>query len=920
MKKILHLLLILFLILTGTPVGASGIVLPEPGALVSFSSSYQPPVLVGIKAYSKEPFRFDLIVDQGDGADDAPALKDEITRLAKYFMAALTIPEKDLWVNLSPDEHDRIVPELFGQTEMGRDLLAQDYLLKQIASSAIYPDEAIGKKFWDEVYRTAQERLGTTEIPFDARNRVWIVPAEVTVYERPDAKDATAVVVSSHLKVMTEVDYLAMAKDRGQSIASTAPLVEQGSDLAVSVMREVVLPALEKEVNEGAHFARLRQIYHSFILASWYKKKVKDTLLASVYVDQKKVPGVDTGDPAAVEEIYQQYVASFKQGAFNLIKEEHDSASGALIPRKYFSGGIVLVDASMKISKVVGLGSLIGRHLLLAGMGLLPERNALGVIPADVRRRLFLDPAVSYHDILQSRKQGRTKRVLCGNIGSFVRFADGWPIFQTTIQEIDHVFTTILNGSLIDRIAHDAAIFGDKPFYVLDWGAGDLRAAKGLLVEMRKRGINNVRVIATTETIYPRMINDLEMEPAISMVVAPFQTTGEVLEKVLPEGSLIQAGYSKNGFHFILHEQWRRREVTLHFKALNRFFSSDGFFVFNVEYPRLVKTFYSLLSGKDGIKREGIWTSLNIKVMEESRQSFRSGALPEVIHVVAGKGFAAEGNTDDASEKIKAVDPRFYDDFGGGTRTSRDLFATHYGPLLKGEVKKMVHDGVDINEALVLGFGNSYQELEKVKAVTGASVIHGMEIQAGRIKVAQEYYQSKNEPGKVEYKIYQRSFEDTLPLPDNSIGVIFGQNLTISEDLPDEMAQELLRVLKPGGIIFLTAFVGDGFNEILRAEGDFILPESSSSVIFRRSIEKHPAASLDADVIAAPAGGIDLGAGTMDMFVDAAGGQVHFDTWSKEQLNAYQNTLGFSPVIFDLKPLKPASSIPEVERVLFPNG
>ena len=60
---------------------------------------------------------------------------------------SLTIPEKDLWVNLSPYEKDRVIPKSFGLTEMGRDLLAEDYMLKQITASLIYPEDETGKKF-----------------------------------------------------------------------------------------------------------------------------------------------------------------------------------------------------------------------------------------------------------------------------------------------------------------------------------------------------------------------------------------------------------------------------------------------------------------------------------------------------------------------------------------------------------------------------------------------------------------------------------------------------------------------------------------------------------------------------------------------------------------------------------------------------
>ena len=72
--------------------------------------------------------------------------------MIKYFFAALTLPEKDVWVNLSPYEKDCIVPKATGDTEMGRDMLAQDYILKQLTASLIYPEKDLGKEFWNRVY------------------------------------------------------------------------------------------------------------------------------------------------------------------------------------------------------------------------------------------------------------------------------------------------------------------------------------------------------------------------------------------------------------------------------------------------------------------------------------------------------------------------------------------------------------------------------------------------------------------------------------------------------------------------------------------------------------------------------------------------------------------------------------------------
>ncbi len=332
------------------PVYAEDFFLPKPGVMVHLSPAFNPPILRGIKVDSNNPFRFDFVLDQGDvlsspnasiGDPDQEQLKQESTKLIKYFLASLTVPEKDLWVNLSPYEKDRIVPESFGQTEMGRDLLAQDYILKQITASLIYPEDEIGKKFWKRIYEEAAKKYGSTNIPVNTFNKVWIVPEKAVVYE--NAKAGTAYVVESKLKVMLEHDYLAKQKHSG-----VLPLTNGNdtSSIGVNIVREIVIPELTKEINEGKNFAQLRQVYNSLILATWYKKKIKDSILAKVYADKNKVTGLSSpnvliGDPgrADVEKIYQQYLKAFQKGAYNYIKEEIDPITQQTIPRKYFSGG-----------------------------------------------------------------------------------------------------------------------------------------------------------------------------------------------------------------------------------------------------------------------------------------------------------------------------------------------------------------------------------------------------------------------------------------------------------------------------------------------------------------------------------------------------------------------------------------------------
>jgi len=131
--------------------------MPVPGNMVSLSPHFTPTIMRGIKIFPDNPLRFDFIIDTGTDDLRDQALREESKKLVSYFLATLTIPARDLWVNLSPYESQRVVPEAFGITQMGRDLLAQDYLLKQITASLMYPEEQLGQKFWDRVY----EKTGT---------------------------------------------------------------------------------------------------------------------------------------------------------------------------------------------------------------------------------------------------------------------------------------------------------------------------------------------------------------------------------------------------------------------------------------------------------------------------------------------------------------------------------------------------------------------------------------------------------------------------------------------------------------------------------------------------------------------------------------------------------------------------------------
>ena len=305
-----------------------GFYLPDTNLRISLSKPYKPPVLNGIKIYQDNPFRFDFMLHHGDQDLESQNLHSESMKLIRYFLAALTIPEEDLWVNLSPFEGNRIITTAFSQTEMGRDLLAQDYVLKQLVSSLMHPDDHLGVSFWDKIYKKIYDQYGTTDMPVNTFNKVWILPDTAEVYEQKDA----AFITHSRLKVMLEEDYLATAHE------SKGEKAGKETNIASQIMREVILPELEKEVNEGSHFSQLRQMYHALILATWFKKNLKNTFLGQTYVAQNKIIGIDIEDKQVREKIYHQYLDAYKKGVYNFVKEDYDPNTQKIIPRKYFLG------------------------------------------------------------------------------------------------------------------------------------------------------------------------------------------------------------------------------------------------------------------------------------------------------------------------------------------------------------------------------------------------------------------------------------------------------------------------------------------------------------------------------------------------------------------------------------------------------
>jgi hypothetical protein len=285
------------------------------------------PLLEGVKFSAQQPLDLELLLT---GSAGRPPLTADVRTAIEYFLAFVTIPEEEYWVNLSPVESGRIIPEALGRTRAGRDLLSMDYVLKQVSSSMTDPSSRLGKLFWARVYARAMKLYGTTDIPVEILNRVWFSPEKAVIYE----KDGAALLASAALKVE-------LAEDRGRPALSGTGSTETGAPEGItrSVYRDMMIPLLNKEMNEGKEFAPARQIFHALVLAQWFKRQVRRNILLGKYGDQRKLMGIGHVLRSDIDAVYARYIQAYVRGAYHSIGESLDPGTGDMVPRKYFSGG-----------------------------------------------------------------------------------------------------------------------------------------------------------------------------------------------------------------------------------------------------------------------------------------------------------------------------------------------------------------------------------------------------------------------------------------------------------------------------------------------------------------------------------------------------------------------------------------------------
>ena len=75
--------------------------LPPAGRILKSAPAMLYPVLTGVRFNPDDPLNLTFLADSGSEKKIEPKVAE---RLIRYFLAGLTVPEDELWVNLSPYE------------------------------------------------------------------------------------------------------------------------------------------------------------------------------------------------------------------------------------------------------------------------------------------------------------------------------------------------------------------------------------------------------------------------------------------------------------------------------------------------------------------------------------------------------------------------------------------------------------------------------------------------------------------------------------------------------------------------------------------------------------------------------------------------------------------------------------------------
>ncbi|WP_406115067.1 LPXTG cell wall anchor domain-containing protein [Streptomyces sp. NBC_01014] len=249
-------------------------------------------------------------VDYSFSADKAPnedagwGGKEKAQLISDAYFTWLALTPDKFWVNLNPDQPDKIMDKTFGKTDAGRVLLQADLEMKHDYARDMDPRKGLGKQYWDAM-KAAGLSCGTV-----VRN--WIVPepAKVRVH------DTGIYILDAPLKVNSVASDVKTPSPNGPCDLTAAQ-----RKTSQRLVNQIIIPDVEHKVNTAPQYADLRRVYRSRVAAEYVRQQ--DAKAPSDYRaminsnDVHRWPVRGKNASWTPRKTWDEYVKSFTKGDYS---------------------------------------------------------------------------------------------------------------------------------------------------------------------------------------------------------------------------------------------------------------------------------------------------------------------------------------------------------------------------------------------------------------------------------------------------------------------------------------------------------------------------------------------------------------------------------------------------------------------------
>ncbi|GIM89362.1 nucleic acid/nucleotide deaminase domain-containing protein [Paractinoplanes toevensis] len=212
---------------------------------------------------------------------------DQIYGAGEALDTWMAVEPSRFWVNLNPSQPDKVIDQYLGKTEVGRVLLEADLELKRAWTRFQDPKTAVGLEYWNRM--TGLD---------GACIRQWIVPRTATIREEGDR----LYILEAPLEVKAEAFDFTIPSDPSFKCPANP-------DPSMKVYNDLLLPELNKAVNNAPEFKDLRRVYISRVAAEWYRDRMTaDGRAAAEGIDSNDVSTLERADDWSPTDVFNQYL------------------------------------------------------------------------------------------------------------------------------------------------------------------------------------------------------------------------------------------------------------------------------------------------------------------------------------------------------------------------------------------------------------------------------------------------------------------------------------------------------------------------------------------------------------------------------------------------------------------------------------